>query len=292
MPTLLLRPAFVRPLPPALLGVGAARGLGWWRAHKQRPQPPPVDARRVTLSREATLLQRRVEALRATPLERQRLLELLVGLDRKPEAMALLEGMADRDPQRWSLRLMLAELRRDQGDGRGAERELRQILHQRPSQIEALQLMSLVLLERERGAEAEALVKTAFTASGKPPAKPEALGQGLLLAEVQQRRQRWGEAEATYRQLIQTFPADHRPPLGLALLRQQRGNGQGALEALDQARQRETLNASQRASLDQLAASWKLKALRQAPPAGATTPAAPPGAPSAGPGPGSGPPAP
>jgi predicted Zn-dependent protease len=123
------------------------------------------------LIREADLLQSRDEALQATPQERQRLLELLVGLERQPEAIALLEKLADREPQQWSLRLMLAELRRDQGDRRGAERELRQILHQRPTQMEALQLMALVLLEQGKGAEAEALIKAAYTASSKPPAK-------------------------------------------------------------------------------------------------------------------------
>jgi tetratricopeptide (TPR) repeat protein len=277
MPTLTLRPTLIRSLLPPLLVAAGAVGLGWWLGQRQPPKPPPVDPRRVALSQEAALLRTRVEASQATPQERQRLLELLVGLERKAEAMALLEGMADREPQRWSLRLMLAELRRDQGDLAGAERELRQILHQRPAQIEALQLMSLVLLERERGGEAEALVNAAYTASSKPPVKPEALGQGLLLAEVRQRRQRPAEAETTYRQLMAAFPTDQRPPLGLALLRHQRGNVGGALEALDQARQRDTANSANQAALDRLATDWKLKASRPSPPlAGGTTPASPP----------------
>jgi tetratricopeptide (TPR) repeat protein len=188
------------------------------------------------LIREAALLQSRDEALQATPQERQRLLELLVGLERQPEAIALLEKFADREPQQWSLRLMLAELRRDQGDRVGAERELRQILHQRPAQMEALQLMALVLLEQGRGAEAEALVKAATEASGKDPARAGALEQGLLLAELRQRRGQPAAAESTYGALVAAFPRDPRPALALALLRQQRGNLKGALEALDQAR--------------------------------------------------------
>jgi tetratricopeptide (TPR) repeat protein len=266
MPTLSLRPALVRVLLPALTVVAVSVGAGWWLGQRQVRPPTPVDPRREALSREAAGLRERVKTLGDTPRERQRLLELLVGLERKPEAITLLEEWADREPQRWSLRLMLAELRRDQDDRRGAERELRQILHQRPAQIEALQLMSLVLLEQGRGAEAEALVKAAAEASGKDPARAGALEQGLLLAELRQRRGQPAAAESTYGALVAAFPRDPRPALALALLRQQRGNLKGALEALDQARERSTPDASNRAALDRLAASWRLKALRQSPP--------------------------
>lgn len=272
MPTLPLRPAWLRTLLPALAVVALSVAAGWWLGQRQLPKPPPVDGRRAALSREAALLQKRVDALQATPSERQRLLELLVGLDRKPEAMAQLERFADQNPQQWSLRLMLAELRRDQGDRRGAERELRQILTQRPGQIEALQLMALVLLEQGRGPEAEALVKGAYAASSKAPAKPEAISQGLLLAEVQQRRNLPAAAEATYRQLLISFPSDQRPPLALAMLRHQQGNLSGALQALDQARERGKPDGPNRATLDRLAAEWRLKALRQPPSPAQATP--------------------
>jgi thioredoxin-like negative regulator of GroEL len=272
MPTLSLRPAWLGTVLPALAVVALSVGGGWWLGQRQKLQPPPVDGRRAALIREATLLQSRDEALQATPQERQRLLELLVGLERQPEAIALLEKFADREPQQWSLRLMLAELRRDQGDRVGAERELRQILHQRPAQMEALQLMALVLLEQGKGAEAEALIKAAYTASSKPPAKPDALSQGLLLAEVQQRRQLPAAAEATYGQLLLAFPSDQRPPLGLALLREQQGNLKGALDALDQARDRGKPDGSYRATLDRLAADWRLRAYRQPPKAAAKPP--------------------
>ena len=291
MPTLSLRPALLRLLLPALAVVAFSVGAGWWLGQRQRPRPAPLDPRRAALTQEAAGLQQRVKALGDTPQDRQRLLELLVGLERKPEAITLLEGWADREPERWSLRLMLAELRRDQGDRRGAERELRQILHQRPAQVEALQLMSVLLLEQGRGAEAEALVKGAIAASGKAPAKADALPQGLLLAEVRLRRGQPDAAEATYRGLLEAFPSDQRPPLALALLREQRGNLKGALEALDQARQRGGPDDANRTALDQLAAKWRLRALRQSPPlkAGGSSPAAPPAPPA---GAGSGPPAP
>lgn len=272
MPTLSHRPAWLGTVLPAVAVVAVSVGAGWWLGQRQLIQPPPVDARRAALIREAALLENREEALQATPQERQRLLELLVGLERRPEAIALLEKLADREPQQWSLRLMLAELRRDQGDRRGAERELRQILHQRPGQMEALQLMALVLLEQGKGSEAEALIKEAYTASSKPPVKPEALGQGLLLAEVQQRRQLPAAAEATYGQLLLAFPSDQRPALGLALLREQQGNLKGALDALEMTRDRGKPDGPSRAALDRLAAEWRIKAFRQPPKAGEKSP--------------------
>ena len=97
-------------------------------------------------------------------------------------------------------------------------------------------LMSLLLLEQGRGAEAEKLVKGAMDASGKDPTKAGALEQGLLLAEIRQRRAQPAAAEATISALVNNFPRDPRPALALALLREQRGNLKGALEALDQAR--------------------------------------------------------
>jgi tetratricopeptide (TPR) repeat protein len=274
MPTLSLRPAFLRLVLPAVAVVALSVGTGWWLGQRQSRPPTPKDPRQAALTREATELRERVRTLRDTTEDRQRLLELLVGLERKPEAISLLESWADREPQRWTLRLMLAELRRDQGDRRGAERELRQILHQQPTRMEALQLMSLVLLEEGRGAEAEALVKAAMDASGKDPARAGVLEQGLLLAELRQRRGQPDGAEATYGALLNDFPRDPRPALALALLRQQRGHLAGALEALDQARERSSPDAPDRATLDQLAASWRLKVSRQPPSKAGTAPAA------------------
>jgi tetratricopeptide (TPR) repeat protein len=286
MPTFSPRPALFRLLPVALALVLVSVGAGWWLGQRQRPRPAPTDPRREALSREAGLLRERVKTLRDTPQDRQRLLELLVGLDRKGEAIELLEGLADRDAQRWSLRLMLAELRRDQGDRLGAERELRQILHQRPTQIEALQLMSLLLLEQDRGAEAETLAGAAYSANIQRQARAQVLESGLLLAELRQRRGRSAEAEALYTELKASFPSDQRPPLGLALLRHDLGNLSGALEALELARQRGRPDSPNQATLGRLAVTWRLKASRQA---GARSPGVPPSRPS---GDGSGPPGP
>ncbi len=250
----------------SLLAIGLvgilALGGGWWLGHRQSAAQASGDPKRTLLTKEATRLRLRLDADEATPADRQRLLELLVALDRKGEAIALLEPMADREPERWSLRLMLAELRRDQGDRSGAERELRQILNLRPTQVEALQLLSLLNLEQGRGAAAEARVKAAYGMAIKPDVRPEALGIGLLLAELQLKRDQATTASGTYLQLANLFPQDQRPLLGLAMLRHDRGDTRGAQEALAQARLRSPDPDKPDPRLDKLAASWGLQPFR------------------------------
>lgn len=239
-----------------------ALAAGWWLGQRQNATQASADPKRTLLGNEVTRLRLRLDADEASPADRQRLLELLVALDRKPEAINLLEPMADREPERWSLRLMLAELRRDQGDRSGAERELRQILNLRPTQVEALELLSLLKLEQGQGAAAEARVKAAYALANRPEVTPEALGIGLLLAELQLKRDQLATADATYLQLAGLFPQDQRPLLGLAMLRHDRGDAKGAQEALAQARLRTTNPDKPDPRLDKLAASWGLELLR------------------------------
>jgi predicted Zn-dependent protease len=254
------RRAFAAPAAALALALAALAG-GWWLG--QRQAPPAADPRRAGLEREAGRLALQLERGDAAEGDRQRLLELLVGLGRKDEAVGLVETMADREPERWSLRLLLAELRRDGGDRRGAERELRQLLSRRPQQVEALQLLALLLLEQGRGAEAEGRVRSAYAAASRPELQPEALGLGLLLAELQQKRGQSAAAAATCLELAQGFPRDQRPLLALALLRQEQGDLRGARAALTQARQRSADPAAPDPRLDRLAASWGLRELRE-----------------------------
>jgi tetratricopeptide (TPR) repeat protein len=244
-----------------------ALGGGWWLGRHQAGVPPQ-DTRHTALLQESELLRQKLIRGEASDADRQRQLELLVALDRRAEAISLLEPLADRDPDRWSLRLMLAELRRDQGDRAGAERELRQILNRTPSQVDALQLLTLIRLEQGQATAAESQVKGVYSGLIRPDAKPEALGVGLLLAELQQRRGEAPAAETTYEELAQAFPTDQRPLIGLALLRHSRGNGTGALAALQEARKRSPDPQKDDPRLDALAASWGLEKLRGSPSTG------------------------
>ncbi|MFM7733743.1 MAG: hypothetical protein ACKO6F_09890, partial [Cyanobium sp.] len=189
----------------AVAAIALALSAGWWLGQRQASGSQPQDSSRAALQREASELRKKHDRKQASDEDVQRLLELLVGLDRQSEAIALLEPMADREPDRWSLRLMLAELRRDRGDRTGAERELRMILSRKSDQVEALQLITLLKLEQGRGAEAEAQVKAAFQKASQPQMKEEAMGAGLLLAELQQKRGQPGAATDTYNKLAAGF---------------------------------------------------------------------------------------
>jgi Flp pilus assembly protein TadD len=280
-----LRPG---PLLLALALLAGASAGGWWLGSRQRPPASATAAANARLERELNTLRQKLQRQQASPSEQQRLLELLVALQRRQEAIALLEPLADREPNRWSLRLLLAELRRDRGDRSGAQRELRMILNRRSDQIEALQLMTLLQLEQGQGSQAEAQVKAAYAKAVGPPVQPQALALGLLLADLQQRRGQGATAVATYRQLAADFPEDQRPLIALALLRDRQGDRNGALEALNQARQRLSDTAKGDPRLERLATTLGLASLRgegsrASNPAepGQPQPAAPSGSPAA-----------
>lgn len=253
--------------PRALLVLGAAAltalslMTGWWLGQRSLGSRP-VDRSRIELEKQAISLRAEVSRGQASEGQQQRLLQLLLALDNKEEATALLERMADQQPERWSLRLMLAELRRDQKDSSGAERELRQLLNFRPDQIEALQLMALLQLEQGRGADAEALLTKAYQKASREKASEQSLGLGLLLADLQQRRGQTKAADDLYRKLAAAHPLDPRPVLGQALLRQQQGQTPQALELLDRARRLNPNKPDLR--LDDVAAAWGLEPLRRA----------------------------
>jgi predicted Zn-dependent protease len=269
-----------QPRQPRWLGFGVAAlaaislGLGWWLGQRQGGGEAAAGTNPGGLQREVEQLRAQWESGEASQAEQQRLLELLVALDRRSEATPLLERLADQDAQRWSLRLLLAELRRDQGDLPGAERELRQLLSQRPDQVEGLQLMALIQLESGRSAEARSQLEAALQRATSPALKPEAMAIGLVLANVLQRTGQPGKAEAELIRLGTRFPSDPRPLLARAMLQQERGNTNAAQQVLAEARSRQSDPKAQE-QLDQVAAAWGMAALKA--PASTPTPAPPAG---------------
>jgi predicted Zn-dependent protease len=238
---------------------------GWWLGHLQNGGLAP-DTKQQALERQLEGLQQRSAEGAASAAEQQRLLELLIALNRKNEAISLSERLADQQPERPALRLVLAELRRDQNDRSGAEREVRQLLNQNPSNIEALQLMALLQVESGRGALAISQLQAAYDQATKPSPKPGALAIGLLLANVLQREGQTAQAEALLLRLGAAFPKDQTPILARALLLQERGNTRAAQAAIAQAK---ALRPGQQdPRLDAIAAAWGLESLRGPSPGG------------------------
>ena len=245
------------------LGITAAVAgciaLGWWLG--QHSAPDGAEPARRALERQLEQLQERTRGGQLSDADQQRLLELLLALGQDRTAIPVLEGMADQQPQRWPLRLLLAELRRKGNDRSGAERELQRLLSLQPERIEALQLLALVQLEQGRGGAAQVRLKGLLESKLKPTARPEAVPIGLLLADLQQRQGQVGEAAALYGRLANEFGKDPRPLLALALLRQEQGNTQAAQEALAQARSR--MGEASGVRLDQVASGWGVSSLRR-----------------------------
>jgi tetratricopeptide (TPR) repeat protein len=257
----------VRSRPGTWLALGAAAltavslMAGWWLGQRSLGVRP-VDRSRLELEKQAIRLRAEVSRGQASDAQQQRLLQLLLALDDTKEATVLLERMADQRPERWSLRLMLAELRRDQKDLAGAEREVRQLLNLRPDRLEALQLMALLQLEQGRGEEAERLLTEAYQKASREKAREPALAIGLVLADLQQRRGKVAAADDLYKKLAAAQPEDPRPLLGQALLRQQQGQTRQALDLLERARRLKPNQPDPR--LDEVAAAWGLAPLRKA----------------------------
>jgi tetratricopeptide (TPR) repeat protein len=279
MPLALSRPKLWIGLAVASLG-GACLAGGWWLGHLQSGGLA-TDPKQRALERQLEGLQQRSAQGGASAAEEQRLLELLIALNRKDEALSLSERLADQQPERPALRLVLAELRRDQNDRSGAEREVRQLLNQNPNNIEALQLMALLQVESGRGALAVSQLQAAFDQANKPALKeeapkleapkleapkPELLDIGLLLANVLQRQGQPGQAEALLIRLANAFPKDQTPILARALLLQERGNTSGAQAAIAQARALKPGKEDPR--LDAIATAWGLESLKGPSPGG------------------------
>ena len=274
MPLALSRPKLWIGLAVASLG-GACLAGGWWLGHLQSGGLA-TDPKQRALERQLEGLQQRSAQGGASAAEEQRLLELLIALNRKDEALSLSERLADQQPERPALRLVLAELRRDQNDRSGAEREVRQLLNQNPNNIEALQLMALLQVESGRGALAVSQLQAAFDQANKSALKaeapkleapkPEVLDIGLLLANVLQRQGQPGQAEALLIRLANAFPKDQTPILARALLLQERGNTSGAQAAIAQAKALKPGKEDPR--LDAIAAAWGLESLKGPSPGG------------------------
>ena len=252
------------PRPGLLLSLGAALLValslagGWWLG--QRSGASGADRSRSSLEREAQQLDQQLASGNLNAAEQQRLLELWLALGRHTQATALLEQMADQQPERWPLRLLLAEQRRQTNDRSGAERELRQLLNLKPDRIEALQLMTLLQLEQGRGQQAQTQLKALIAKASKPTVQPSVLPMGLLLGDLLIRQGQQAEAEALYRKLAADFARDPRPLLALALLQQQQGQTKAAQEALALARSRQPEKQDPR--LDRVASSWGMSSLR------------------------------
>jgi predicted Zn-dependent protease len=140
-------------------------GLGWWLGQLHSQHQGDGNGKRPALERDVDQLKARLNQDEASPAEQQRLLELLVGLGRSPEAIPVLERLADQDPQRWQLRLLLAEVLQRSGQIAKADAQLQTLAGLFPNDPRAL--LARALLQKERGDLAGAQQALAQARSGQ-----------------------------------------------------------------------------------------------------------------------------
>ena len=251
------RPKRLRQLGLFGLAIAAALGAGWWWGQRQ-PSTAAANAQQKTLERSSEKLETKLAAGTASDEEQRQLLRLRLAMGDQPGAIKLLEPLSDQNPEQPSLRLLLADLKSQNDDDAGAERDIRQVLNVQPLHPQALQDYARLQIKLGRQQEVmQQLQASAEAAKGTP----EALPIGLLLGDVQQSNGLSAEAIATYKGLAASHPADPRPLLALALLQ----HSQGQLEAARVSLQQAKLNSTPVASgvLDQVAAGWAVGRIRQ-----------------------------
>ena len=243
-----------------LLGLSllAAASFGWLASAWVAPQTSARGSRVVVDKDVEDLLDTlRVNGDLPKP-ERKQLIERLLALGRLQEAQLVVQPLWDEQPRPVSLALLMADLRRLNGDPDGARADLNQLLQLKPDLPEALELMVLLDWQEGRQVEAAQALQKRFEAKERG----QRLEIGLLLADLQRQQGDPAGAATLYRQLAKEVPGDARPLLALALLRQEEGHAEEVQALLHQAKLRRVGPGKTDPLIDGLAASWGLTAAR------------------------------
>ena len=243
-----------------LLGLSllAAASFGWLASAWVAPQTSARGSRVVVDKDVEDLLDTlRVNGDLPKP-ERKQLIERLLALGRLQEAQLVVQPLWDEQPRPVSLALLMADLRRLNGDPDGARADLNQLLQLKPDLPKALELMVLLDWQEGRQVEAAQALQKRFEAKERG----QRLEIGLLLADLQRQQGDPGAAATLYRQLAEEVPGDARSLLALALLRQEEGHAEEVQALLHQAKLRRVGPGKTDPLIDGLAASWGLTAAR------------------------------
>ena len=169
-----------------------------------------------------------------------------------------MERLALSHPRDWRWRLLLAQMKVQQGDRDGAGREittLKALWPNRP-EVQNLQLLWDVGTKRQ----ATALEQT--SARFEQTQKGQRLSLGLRLADLQRLSGEHQAAIATYRLIAAESPKTMQPLLALALLHRDKGEIEQSQKVLLSLRNRLGMSAEDKQTLDQLAVRWQLDSFR------------------------------
>ncbi|HZG37563.1 MAG TPA: tetratricopeptide repeat protein [Nodosilinea sp.] len=147
-----------------------------------------------------------------------------------------LEKLVELNPGVPDYAVLLAQTKQQMGDLEGAAQTYRQVLDQQPGNMNALQGLTVLLVQQERPQAAIGLLqdtlKTADQLQSQGTATAiDTTSVKLLLAQVHIEAQNPGQAIALYDETIAADPEDFRPVLAKALVLRDQGDANTA-EAL------------------------------------------------------------
>ena len=173
------------------------------------------------------------------------LIEARIGLEDLEGAVEPLERLAELNPNEPQYAVALAQTKQQLNDLEGAAQVYRNVLTQRPGDMQALEGLVALLISQERTEAAAGLLQdtlaTADQTNELAPNSVDTLSVNLLLGRVYAEQGRYDEAIALYDELIaeadEASPTqpDFRPTLAKALVLVERGDREAAEPLFEQA---------------------------------------------------------
>jgi tetratricopeptide (TPR) repeat protein len=155
------------------------------------------------------------------------------------KAIEPLEKLAELNPEETEYTVLLAQARQQVGDREGAARAYRDILSQRPGDMQALQGLVGLMIQQQRPEAAIGLLQDTLRSADEQnqivQGSVNVTSVQLLLGQVYAEQDRYPEAIAIYDDAIQNDADDFRPVLGKAIILQTMGQDVEAKPLFEQA---------------------------------------------------------
>lgn len=154
--------------------------------------------------------------------------------------VAPLQKLVDLNPEVTDYAVLLAQTNQQIGDLEGAAQIYRDVLDQRPGDMNALQGLVALLVQQDRPQAAIGLLQDTLATADQlgnegSPGAIDSISVKLLLAQVYVEANQDDQALSLYDETIAAAPEDFRPVLAKALVLQQNGQSEEAKTLFSQA---------------------------------------------------------
>lgn len=212
------------------------------RGNDAADTPPPVDPTSMQAELEAQargyelVLEREPDNQTAL----QGLVDARIQLNDIEGVVGPLEKLVELNPGIPDYAVLLAQTKQQMGDLEGAAQTYRQVLDQQPGNMNALQGLTVLLVQQERPQAAIGLLQDTLRTADRLQSEGAAAGIDttsvkLLLAQVHVENNSPSQAITLYDETIADNPEDFRPVLAKALVLQEQGDTETAQTLFAQA---------------------------------------------------------